>query len=390
MSELEYGVAADTAPADPAPNPVVEAALKKTRKQDPQRTIDEFWAKFTTKAPGQAYTVLPNDLYAKRAARTAPKGIVPGHNAAASFDEAVATCRAKVQKIAKECRRVNQKYRDVHFDIEIDLKLRTLYCLEGLLGESSSPPASVKRVGDIFEAPMFFVDGISADDVKQGRDGDCWFLAALCTLSNVEDLISKICVARDEAVGVYGFVFNRDGEWISTIIDDKLYLLKPDYDDPTYDRLEWDEQRRADGEEKYRKTKQTGSEALYFAQCSDENETWLPLLEKAYAKAHGDFSAIDGGFVGEAIEDLTGGVTTELFTTDILDKEKFWTEELMHVNEDFLFGCFTGLFGGWGERKGIIEGHAYSVMKAVEVDGLKLVLLKSAYLTPATLLANDA
>ena len=32
---------------------------------------------------------------------------------------------------------------------------------------------------------------------------------------------------------------------------------------------------------------QTGSGALYFAQCEDPNETWLPLMEKAYAKAHG-------------------------------------------------------------------------------------------------------
>lgn len=41
-----------------------------------------------------------------------------------------------------------------------------------------------------------------------------------------------------------------------------------------------------------------GSKSLYFAQCSNENETWLPLLEKAFAKAHGDFSAIEGGFTG--------------------------------------------------------------------------------------------
>jgi hypothetical protein len=60
----------------------------------------------------------------------------------------------------------------------------------------------------------------------------------------------------------------------------------------------------------------------------------------------------------EGIEDLTGGVTTELFATDILDKEAFWTNELMKVNEEFLFGCATGLFKGWGERKGIREGHA--------------------------------
>lgn len=60
----------------------------------------------------------------------------------------------------------------------------------------------------------------------------------------------------------------------------------------------WDDINRSDTEEEYRKVFQTGSRALYFAHCADENETWLPLLEKAYAKAHGDYSAIEGGFVG--------------------------------------------------------------------------------------------
>lgn len=118
---------------------------------------------------------------------------------------------------------------------------------------------------------------------------------------------------------------------------------------------------------------------MYFAQCSDPNETWLPLLEKAFAKAHSDFASLEGGFTGEGIEDLTGGVTTEIFTTDILDREYFWKEELLKVNEDFLFGCSTGLFKGWGQRKGIQEGHAYSIMKAVELDGLRLLLLKNPW-----------
>jgi hypothetical protein len=61
-------------------------------------------------------------------------------------------------------------------------------------------------------------------------------------------------------------------------------------------------------ERKFKKNHQTGSEALYFAHCADPNETWLPLLEKAYAKAHGDFDAISGGSSGEAVEDMTGGM----------------------------------------------------------------------------------
>ena len=247
-------------------------------------------------------------------------------------------------------------------------------------------PKSVKRVGEIFDDPKFYIDGPTANDVRQGRDGDCWFISALCALSSTPGLIERICVRHDEAVGVYGFVFFRDGEWFSEIIDDKLYLTKPDYDEAMSDRLNferllWDDGReRPDSEEIYRKTYQSNSGALYFAQCENPNETWLPLLEKAYAKAHGDYAAIEGGFTGEGIEDLTGGVTSELFTTDILDKESFWKNELMQVNKEFLFGCSTGLWGrGWGERKGIVEQHAYSVMRAVEMDGQRLLLLKNPW-----------
>lgn len=164
-------------------------------------------------------------------------------------------------------------------------------------------PASVKRVGDIFDAPQFFVDGANAKDIRQGVDGDCWFLSALSTLANLEPtqhLINRVCVARDAEVGVYGFVLFRDGEWTSVIIDDKLYLREPDYeytDGKT--RIAWQQNRvRVNSEEEYRREFQTNSRSLYFAQSADPSETWVPLVEKAFAKAHGDYSVIDGGSVG--------------------------------------------------------------------------------------------
>jgi hypothetical protein len=76
---------------------------------------------------------------------------------------------------------------------------------------------------------------------------------------------------------------------------------------------------------------------------------------------------------------LTGGVTTEIFSTDILDKEYFWKEELLKVNKDFLFGCAAGIFYGRGNRKGIYEGHAYSILRAVEIDGQRLLLLRNPW-----------
>lgn len=177
-----------------------------------------------------------------------------------------------------------------------------------------------------------------------------------------------------------------DGEWQHTIVDDKLYLRAPDYDEAREERDVWDDINRVDSAEEYRKAHQTGSRALYFAQCSDENETWLPLLEKAYAKAHGDFASIDGGFTGEAIEDLTGGVTTEVYSTDILDREAFWRDELMQVGKQFLFGCATGFYSNWldtsvvsREREGISEGHAYSIMDARELKGERLLKLRNPW-----------
>ncbi len=145
-------------------------------------------------------------------------------------------------------------------------------CLRGLEagggdGDVGLNPKSVKRVTDIFEKPQFYVGGASASDVRQGRDGDCWFIAALCTLSNQDGLIEKVCVARDEQAGVYGFVFHRDGECRSEIIDDKLYLTQPDYDESYDERALMEDRVRVNTQEEYRKLYQVCSAFCIFAIC---------------------------------------------------------------------------------------------------------------------------
>ncbi|PCH00265.1 Peptidase C2, calpain family [Penicillium occitanis (nom. inval.)] len=357
--------------------------------QAPQDTIKQFWNQFNTRYPGKIFTILPDNPYARSKAAQQPTGVVQGAGAARSYEQARKECEIAVERIVKECERINQRYSDPHFDIEFDLKTGKRNCLDGLAEENMEMrPRGVKRVTDIFDHPQFYINGPTAGDVRQGRDGDCWLMAALCTMGNKEGLIDRLCVARNEKVGVYGFVFYRDGEWQQCIIDDKLYLRAADYDESIDERPIWDDINRKDTEEEYRKVWQTGSRALYFAQCSDDNETWLPLLEKAYAKAHGDYTAIEGGFVGEAIEDLTGGVTSEILSTNILDKDKFWKEELMNVNKQFLFGCATGIFSNWldpkyrgppRERKGISEGHSYSIMEAKEINGVRLLRLRNPW-----------
>ena len=134
-------------PTEPSPLP------KKVNKNvPPQQSIDNFWKRFTTKHPGKLFTILPDNLYAKRAAIRASQEKAPSKNAVASYEQAAAACRAKVEKIVKDCRRLNQKYKDPHFDIEFDF-LRWGWgdyvedCLAPLDADKANlRPMAVKRV----------------------------------------------------------------------------------------------------------------------------------------------------------------------------------------------------------------------------------------------------
>jgi hypothetical protein len=403
--------------ADPVPVP--PPVKKKDFTKTPQELVHEFWDKFFTKKPGKVTSIFPRALYATLLPPSTPRdGAHSSRNAAESYEAAAKECREKVKRIIRECNRTNEKFTDPDFDIESDWYRN---CLNGLVrdepcddcgdagddaeatgsspqkpkGESrgvrpSAPrphgvsrggvsageaydPGSIHRIDWIFEDPKFVVDGYSSSDIKQGRDGDCWWLAAVTTIAHRKDLMNKVCVIRDEEVGVYGFVFYHDGEWISTVVDDSLYLVYEDFD---YYGDQYDSTGKRARE--HRKRYQTGSEALFFARCDDPNETWLPLLEKAYAKVHGDYEAISGGYPGEGVEDMTGGVSTTVASNRVLRRDKLW-RELVNAEGEFVFSL-SAYRTGWDSTKaGLMMNHAYSILKAteeVDEDGNKVRLVQ--------------
>ncbi|KAJ8094854.1 hypothetical protein PM082_010066 [Marasmius tenuissimus] len=294
------------------------------------------------------------------------------------LDRATEECRRKVSRIARECKEQNRRFRDHDFDLETDRKR----CLSGLSTTTNYAPSDVQRVTQIFENPQFFIPNASYNDIVQGALGDCYFIAALALIRTAGGLAYRFCVARDEEIGVYGFIFFRDTSWVTVIIDDLLYTHIPKYEELT----SAEKQIYHLDKERYNESARKSGKGLYFAGSGTHGETWVPLIEKAYAKLHGSYAALYGGAVGEAVEDMTGGVSAFVPTKDILDPEAFWNNELLKANIDRMFGCvFRSLDrtrrgeDSSPNLQGLFGDHCYSVLRAVEHRGKRFVIIRNPW-----------
>ncbi|KAJ6629844.1 hypothetical protein B0H10DRAFT_1985516 [Mycena sp. CBHHK59/15] len=292
------------------------------------------------------------------------------------LDSVLEECKSHVARIARQCRAKNVKFRDIDFDVENDQDR----CLNGLNVSDIFNPSDIQRVSELFENPQFFVGGPYSNEIIQGQKcSNCWFISALASTSTVKGLVEKFCVARDEQVGVYGFVFWRDMRWVSVIVDDLLYTSFPKFEELSLTEKALFQ----NDKDKYNASARKGSKTLYFAKSGTVGETWVPLIEKAYAKLHGDYGSLCGGYASEGTEDLTGGVSSFIQCKDILDKDKFWNEELMKANWDRIFACsFQGLnptrSGNFNATiNGLWGNHSYSVLRTLEYMGKRFLVVRN-------------
>jgi len=114
------------------------------------------------------------------------------------------------------------------------------------------------------------------EDIRQGDDGDCWFLAGLGAvgLSNPDLLRQHI---RTNPNGTFTVTFYRDGKPVEiTVTDDVPYGTK-------------------------------GTSGVQpYAHPGADGADWAQIYEKAYAEFRGGYDDIDGGFGDTSIADLTG------------------------------------------------------------------------------------
>lgn len=193
--------------------------------------------------------------------------------------------------------------------------------------------------------------------------GDCWFISALAVLASHESIL-KTCFWREDKYkdyGLYVLKFFKDCNLIYVIIDDRLPI------------------RKSDGR-------------LIYASSKDPNELWVPFIEKAYAKLHGSFSAIVGGYTHYALGDLTGYSPRQIvFKEGFVGSEGKWDEEsvwkVLNQYKEWksLIGCSiqpNPKDKNMVEAEvgnGLIYSHAYSLLDCNEINldnGTKQRLVK--------------
>ena len=231
---------------------------------------------------------------------------------------------------------------------------------------------------------QLFDAGATADDVCQGGLGDCWLLSALACLATRPGAVRRAFVTQQ--LSPYG-----------------RYTLRL-WDAPA---KEW---RLITVSDEFPCSAQSG-EPLFTKPHG--NELWVLLMEKAFAKFVGSYAALEGGHVVWALEALTGDHVLKLMAEkgtsawrrfnlthfgkpgEASSRLSFGlgtTNELHSGPETFdlmrTYAAQRSVIGaGSGSGKdtasdakhGIVQGHAYAVLRVLEVDNIKLLQLRNPW-----------
>ncbi|KAK1158314.1 calpain-A-like [Acipenser oxyrinchus oxyrinchus] len=202
------------------------------------------------------------------------------------------------------------------------------------------PPPAIQwlRASQLHPAACFMEDGVSKGDIIQGELGDCWFWASVATILHSRRLIEKVIPPgqtiseREIYTGLFRFRFWQFGSWVEVLVDDFL---------------------------------PTRNGRLIYARSAAGNEFWPSLLEKAFAKLHGSFRAIEGGWTLDALTDLTGGVGEMYRIRDFTGRQDQLYSHLATASRKKAFiACGTSRQSEpeqSGREDGLVAGHAYSI-----------------------------
>ena len=147
--------------------------------------------------------------------------------------------------------------------------------------------------------------------------------------------------------GIYAVNFYTLGVPHTVIVDDYLPLYKED----------------------------SGSFTANAANFGTDGSIWGMVLEKAFAKYHGNYKHIEGGVTEMAVKTLYGAASTTVYHTGMASAKLWKTLSAADKRNDII------TTGTWSTKNsvGLTAGHAYTVLGVKELTdtaGKKIKLVK--------------
>jgi len=245
------------------------------------------------------------------------------------------------------------------------------------------------KLQNCLQKPVLF-SKISPLNIAQGNLGNCWLLSALASLAEFPKFIKIRTFKHVDAIakdGKYNLLLYdmKKKDWIEVTIDDYI---------PCFKKTSWFD-----------------PDTSCFSKSVD-NELCIVLTEKAFAKVAGSYEKLNGGYPALAWIVLTGCEVIEYFNKTKQNTFRKFTVNVNSIRDtpfdfrdfrlksenksynfndffEYLLDCNESAFmmsasidGDIMEKErddGLIERHAYSVMKVYQKQNIRLLKLRNPW-----------
>ena len=121
---------------------------------------------------------------------------------------------------------------------------------------------------------------------------------------------------------------------------------------------------------------------LRYGKPGVDGALWMPILEKAAAKLYGNYEMISGGYMGPAIQAMTGAPYFDTSHTDVTPDELWdYIDEKLAANWMVTAATFQGTGSDKDQNSlGVPYSHALTILGSVKLsDGTKLLKLRNPW-----------
>ena len=206
-----------------------------------------------------------------------------------------------------------------------------------------------KRAGELYpNNTLWGSRGITSYDINQGEIGNCWFISAASALAEKKGRLESVFLnTSTNANGIYGVNFYTLGVPHTVIVDDFIPVTK------------WGT---------------TWTHKMTVGPGTD-GSMWGTVIEKAFAKYHGNFWHINAGAPQTALKTLHGAPVTYHTHTKTLTLDKLWKAIKAADAAGHMMTAGTPAKAGKTHHDKLANGlsimHAFTILSAHELKDAK-------------------